>query len=142
MKKHLRRTFSLILSLVLVCTLAAFASAEDKYDYNEEETVNGNLVTMEAELTQYSVWGQIFVNDGELIDYLYAGVTYSYNVAILGQPPITDTVTSSGNTVRFARVSKEVTENISAMHSATYNYKARIPGDSDLYIGAPIILEY
>ena len=41
-----------------------------------------------------------------------------------------------------ARASVEVTENISAMHSAVYNYKADILGESERYIGAPIALEY
>lgn len=97
---------------------------------------------MEAELNQYTAMGQITVNDGQRMPYLYAKVQYSYNVSTLGNPPVTESVTDSVYDARYARASVEVTENISAMHSAVYNYKADILGESERYIGAPIALEY
>lgn len=140
--KKFRKISSLILALVLICALASVAFAENKHHCNEEVTASGNLVTMDASITQYSVSGQIYVNDGAPMPYLYASVTYTYNVATIGGPAVTDTVTGYGGNAHYAHATKEVTANISSMHSAVYNYKADIPGESSRYIGAPIILEY
>jgi hypothetical protein len=140
--KKFRRISTLALVLVLICALSVTSFAARRYSANEVETDRGNLICMEAELDQYTAMGQITVNGGQQMPYLYSSIQYTYNVSTIGRPPVTNTVTRSAYDARYARATVEITTNISAMHSAVYNYKADIPNESERYIGAPIILEY
>lgn len=132
MKKSARKILALVLTLVLICTLATAAFAATYVDI--EEDYGTNVVCAYASIAKYTINGQIYVNDGEDTgDLRSVNIQYKYYIKdsagnLLVRPEsgfatLTDSITSG----HVASVSKTYTSSqIYCMSYGLANFRANV----------------
>ena len=128
MKKVLRKilTLSLVLVLICLCGVNAFAAS-----YSDSDTYGRYTINASFSINEKSTSGTVFLTDnGTLItsSYLYASVTYRYNMTV-GINPVTITQTDNETkTYDYQASASFEDQSIIHMVSATYTFAADIPG--------------
>ena len=132
MKNSTRKILALVLTLVLICTLATAAFAAPSVTI--EQPYDDNLVYAHASIAKYTINGEIYVNDGEDTgDLRYVNIQYKYYIKdsagnLLVRPAsgfatLTDSITSG----HVARVSKTYTSSeIYCMSYGLANFRANV----------------
>lgn len=141
MKNSARKILALVLTLVLICALAtaAFAATTRAVD---EETSGGSTVSEYASIDTCSVYGQVYVNDGERMNSLRVSITYTYQQTSAANSLKTLTHTTTGYDVRSHEGSVTLTSSeCYKMKYAYYNFRAEIPSEGTFY-STPIQLTY
>ena len=79
MKNSARKILSLVLTLVLICTLTTVAFAATYVSI--EQPYDDNLVSAYASISKYAISGNIYVNDGEDTgDLRSVNIQYKYYI--------------------------------------------------------------
>lgn len=131
MKKSARKILSLVLSLVLVCTLAVAALAVSDY---VDDTIGDNYVTGTANITRYTVSGATDVDGpaptgyNRSVNVAYTYYLYNYNDA---NDYRSSAIYKESYTTNTAYIAKSYMEGqIYSMRDCTATFQATIVTDT------------
>jgi hypothetical protein len=127
MKKSARKILSLVLTLVLICALAATAFAAASHSV-EEETDSGLIITEHGSISTYSVSGEVSVDNGGRMNSLRVSIDYSYIQAGTTDTIIQESYSTTAYSNYVHSGSKTVyNTTCKKMVHATYMFRVEIP---------------